>query len=168
MHHPLSSGTFNSSVGFLAWSPHQTRERKKTGGKLIIIINYSQVLLILIIHVIDHHLNHYHYGRCVAFTWISVWMRFGTLCARVHVLICLWLEWFDQGVWKIGYFINSVCVCVCCLLFCSFHLDRMTMKSKSVDWKLKRVGSEPENKNLWHCAEFCNSFSMVFVFFLID
>lgn len=30
--------------------------------KLIIFINYSQVSLILIVHVIDHHLNHYHYA----------------------------------------------------------------------------------------------------------
>lgn len=153
MHHPLSSGTFNSSVGFLAWSPHQTRERKKTGGKLIIIINYSQVLLILIIHVIDHHLNHYHYGRCVAFTWISVWMRFGTLCARVHVLICLWLEWFDQGVWKIGYFINSVCVCVCVVYFFvhfiwiewRWNRNRLieNLKELGVNQKTKTFGTAP-------------------------
>lgn len=45
MHHPLSSGTFNSSVGFLAWSPHQTRERKKNGGK---INNYYKLLTSLI------------------------------------------------------------------------------------------------------------------------
>lgn len=86
-------------------------------GKLIIIINYSH----LITHVIDHHLNHYHYGLCVVVPvcvgvcvceWVS---HNGVQCTGACVNILP--EWFDRGVWKIEYTLSIVGPIVSVLIF---------------------------------------------------
>lgn len=108
-------------------------------------------------HVIDHHLNHYHYDRrCVLrlAACVCVWMD-STFCVSVHTGACVNIasEWLDRGVLRKDWILYQLLAIMLYIvsfagLFLSLSHFETTMKSKSVDWKLKELGVSQKKKNV--------------------
>lgn len=132
----------------------------KRKGKLIIIINYSQVLLILIIHVIDHHLNHYHYGLVVLrleprvcvngfHIWCAIELEcicVGRCCAHTGACVNISSEWVDRGVSE-DWILYQLLAVMLCIVSRTMKSKSVIENSKSWEWTRNRAQRIKKEKN---------------------